>query len=594
MINFWLGHSWLCLAASEGGQSKNYLKVTSPFKNKERFTIGIVHLCIYIYSFYRFLVNLFCVIINYLRDKSMLNWKPEAEFKDSSCSSIANLTFNQEEDRLRFIYIHKLTDLLRHPGQSYLIVTSHVPILISVAGITVVASYYYNAIFRCLTGQIRADMLAFLCDPNGERLRIRAEIKSIFDSLLNSLKFNVIDSSLRFEHDEKSKRMYLKLSGLSSPEIDKLIAKESFSNENSIKQSYLKINKKMLLRLRSSQKFMILPANLTDSYLEVLSKKTKFYLIFNFISILVCSCLIILLLALVEVHSRTELRLNWLNCVNSRDHKLSGLMILDHLTNLNSTDYEIYRKYLKNEASYSELILIELKVFLDNRNIELIIKHALENLNISIFATFYSTLHFLCHKDRIVWLDQILAQIEKCINEIKRLKESDDFQNEGFYETKRNRLLFQNITIAYINFELFRRSQYKFRKLSSLFISQGVVFGATTMAFVYWNCTNLENSQIIGLAACAYMYVIGNYYLVFGAMMTSRIDRIRKSILLLLAVCKNTSFQNNYLIDLWSRQVTSPSETRDLLASHHLNIYLSWDRLITINAYFVGLGLTIR
>lgn len=601
IIKFFLAHDFICLAPreNEASHQKSYLKFTNPFslKNKTRKTVRIIKICIKIYFFHHLFVNLFSLIVHYSRDKLLADWRPEAWFNDDKCNIFANLTFANEEDRSKYLYIDYLNDLLISPGSSFAPLSKTIPIYAYATHLIVIFVYFYYGMYVCSTRQIRIDLLSFLIDPLAERSRIQAQIHLIFDDLLQSINNAEKNYFLRRQPSEKLERMYLRLycKMYASDKInhnsrvkDEELA--AYASKRMGKQMRIMIDTDMLIKLRSNAE-LFLPANLTDFWLKKMRRNVCLVLVGGSLSNIILAHIGVMGIVFSELSARIKQRLVQIDCTKSSQHQLSAY-VASFLPKLSSEQYKIYESYSGSIGSYLEVVWIELKTYLDFGNIVALVRHNFSAYYQPLLISLYASLHVFCHLDRIVWLNQIQAQIEDCTIEMKKIKESIFYRNRGFYDTKRNRKLFDNIAVAYVNLELFRRNQREFKKLSSLFIFQGATFGGLTFAWVYLVGTKFGlESRLISFGMASYVIYIANFYIVFGALLTDKLERIRTNILRLLASCQENLLQYNYLIELWSRRLTSPAETRDLFAADFLGIYLSWDRIITINVYMAGLYL---
>lgn len=589
ILNFWLSNASLRLGSKKDGPNelKNRLRFSNPFykgqQNNEQVGIAIrlFRIFLLLFTTYHVLKNAFSLFVEYKRDALFVNWRPIAKFNDSACDSFSSLRFARDEDKLKYANINYLNDLLRDIGDSFSTFTRGLPVQVFASHLIVVLCFFHYSIYECIQTDMRIDFLSFLVNPKGERARVRREIKLIFDDLLSSLNNTIVQGALKFDRNRRYELMYYKL----------YEANMAIPEGVSIKQTYLKMNAEMLDRLRAGDS--IKPANLTDYWYSILHKHVDKALVTSFISNQMICSPTFLFYAFTELSLRVKQRLQQIECISTIDYQIPDYFDFS-LTKLNAEQQKQYENYLTDQEPYYMLIWTELKIFLNFKISKSIFLHIISIYLITIWVSLYSTFHVFCHLDRIIWLNQIKAQIVGCKNEIKRIKTELNYQDKGFYETKRNWSLFRDVTVAYVNFELFRRSQMKFRQLASLFIFQGTMLSAVTMTSVYVVGNKLElNSKAVSLLLATYVVIIANFYLIFGSVLTSKIERIRNNILELIASCKENSLQYNYIMDLWSRQITSPSETRELLAPHFLGIYLSWGRLVTINVYLVALYWTL-
>lgn len=593
IIKFWLANVFLRLVSRENEPDnlKNYLRFSNPIESirgkrkAKNIAKELFKLVFLMFTIYHVIKNLFCLVIHFRRDLLLVNWRPLARFNSSSCNSFTNLIFSHDEDRIKYEKVNYLNYLLYNIGDSFSILTRGLPIHSCATHLVIILCYFHYGIYTCWNKDIRVDLLSFIMNPQGERSKIQREIELIFDDLLGSLKYTITCSSLRFDHNQKVEMLYLKSQRRNSM--------YSYPVDSEIKQMYLRTNKKMLLKLKAAK--LVEPANRTDFWHQQIGKNFGLLLVVTFVSNEIISNLTSFFYIFTELTLRVRQRLLEFNCTQSGIYNLQEFFYFS-MEKLNPEQSSIYESYSKNEVAYSDLLWTELEIYLNFKIVKSIALHQLAIYIEPICASLYLTLYTCSFLDRVVWLNQIQAQIQACTEELKYSKVKNKYQNDkDMHETKDNRLMFQNIAIAYVNLELFRRSQTKFKKLASLLIFQGTMLSSVTLVVVHLVGTKLElNNKGISLMLASYVVLIANLYLFFGAMLTSKFEKIRKSILELLASCKHNLLQYNFMIDLWSRQITSPSETLELFSPGIFGMHLTWGRILTINVYLVGLYIIVR
>lgn len=601
LVNIWLANALLCVGANDGEPDsiRNRLKFVNPFvfgdKKQTKIIIRLFRFCLLLYCLHHTCICLFCLILQYERDRLLVGWQPEAKFvNNSACDSIEHLEFVKNDDADKFISINRLNRLLQDPGDSYSLQTRGLPVHMFATHLVVLFCYFYYSIYICHKRKIRIDLFSFLIDSKKERARVQEQIHTIHYDVLRSQGFSSFESSSRSDKEcECQGKMYLK--SLGSPK-NKTAA--SMSSDQVLRDLLTTSNVEILIELKTSKFQSIQPANLTGRWLRNMRRSISICLMTTLLANVTLTSLGNVGYIYTELDLRIKQELQQLNCSNSDNHQLTGFRDFS-IAKLDFQQRRVYESYRHSEenASYTQIIWIELTRYLSFPTIVSIIRHHIALCLESIWVSGFMTLHIFCHLDRTVWLDQIQRQIKTCTRKTYWLKNVSGFHcqidDEGSIRQE-HKSLAKIILIAYINLELFRKNQRNFKELVSLFIFQGGTFCASTLILVYFVGTKLDlNPKYISLIAATYYVLLGNFYLLFGALLTSKVEKIRKSILELLAASKHTPLEQNHFMDLWLRQLTSPSETRELLSPNFLGIYLSWSRLITINAYLAGLYITL-
>lgn len=592
-VNIILKSTLLSLETKENQPSelKNYLRFSklselSLLKDRAKETIGLLLRCsVLLYTVYYLSKKFLNLILHSRRDLLLTSWRPMARFNSSNCNSFLDLIFLREEDRERYNEINHLNQLIGKFTDRLTTLTRGLPVHDSSTHLLVMFCCVYYTIYTCMTQNIRVDLLSFLMNPQEERSRVAKEIELIFNDLLNNLRHTTVCNLFRFELDETMVRLYGQMRG---KDVSTRNLGEDHREASQFEKIYIRFNTEILLKLKSANS--VKPANLTDSWLRILNINFGFCLVIAYLSMIIMANLYYIFWIFAELVARVRQRLQQFDCANSSGHFLPGYFDFS-IVKLNAEQQKIYRDYYNNRTSYIELLWIESNIYFDISVIKnIILNELIVYLNV-VSASFFYTLHAFSHIDRIMWLNQVQNQIKDCTRELAKFSYHD--QNEAFEEGP-NRKLLERTTIAYVNWELFRRGQLKFKGLATLLAFQGTIMCSMTLVAVYLIDSKLDlDHKSVSLMLATYVVLLANVHLIFGAVLTSKILKIRISILKLLASCSKGPLQGNFIINLWLRQIASPSETLELYCGHFLGIYFSWGRLLTSNVYLVGLYLAL-
>lgn len=323
---------------------------------------------------------------------------------------------------------------------------------------------------------------------------------------------------------------------------------------------YMKINARILRRIRASN--LVKPCNLTEHWHALLCEYVRCFLVGGYAANIIIALIFFQLFLLMELYLRIKQRFLQLDCAynqnNYNQYRPMETYSTFELPKLDASATSIYEEHFKaNNIFSTKLFWLEFKDYLNFNNVKSFFIYHTSVAMGSLWAVLYPTLYVFSHLDRFVWLNQIQRQIKDCTSEIGSLKRMIQLQgakNIVFHETKRNRAIFQDVTVAYINLELFRRSQVKFKQMASFLLLQGSAISGITLSVAYVTNTFINpSSKVLNLTLAMYIIGVTNVFLDTGALLTHKLDKLRSDISNLLAASKCSSLEFNFMIDLWSR-----------------------------------------
>lgn len=365
---------------------------------------------------------------------------------------------------------------------------------------------------------------------------------------------------------------------------------------------------KILLKIQYSN--LVRPANLTGEWHKSVSFLYCFLLLSGIVIgyIIFGSCYMTVIAH--ECINRSRHRINQLSC--QRWHP-GGALILDHLYRIpkleSQFDQQAYYDFISNDNDYQrgnsssfwvfsfKLALIEFKNLLPTVNSSI---HACETLVIYalsiVWIWWYSCMYIFAMVDKFIRLHQISAQLKYCT------RKSYDLLNRSRVCSNINQAedeqLAEALMITYLNFELFRRQQREFSRLTNFLLGQiGALTGVTiVLSYIVGVASSSASRNLLLLYMCSIMAFFMDAYLISGAMFTSKIRHIMKGIAKLVASCtlvSENSTRGFYIHYLWRRQMMSETQTMRFFAPNLFGIRLSFEKVITLNGYFVGLWLVL-
>ena len=154
--------------------------------------------------------------------------------------------------------------------------------------------------------------------------------------------------------------------------------------------------------------------------------------------------------------------------------------------------------------------------------------------------------------------------------------------------------MLESITIAYLNYELFRRRQERLKRLVDFLLIQPATGATLVLTLCYIVGTSIENSdKLLVLSIATFMFFFLNWYMIAGALTTNQVKKLARNIMNLLLVGSELSMHDLIQIRLWRSQLLSEHEAVRMYAPSIVELSISYDKLITLNAYLVGLWLVL-
>lgn len=561
------------------------------------------------------------------------------------------LTNKDEEILARFEFVKSKLELLNDPIISF---SGSATAVLGISGLIPSVVYFTSILSLCFRRN-RVDVLSFYLNPFGEIFRIKKDLTCIVFRTLKSIKnyharFKLEISSSPDEASN-SKCSYTGATKDLGVSFTKEFSHSSYGNKLDVttdlrKLSRLGINyhSSSVLNTRSIPETytgtlfdinlveMVKPGNLTSKWHKTLLSYDKYFFKGTVFCTLLPAFIIIILNVIGEIYKRVKQRLDSLEC---QKWKLEGVLIKEtiKLNPLNSQEDKLaYSTYDGTTRQFIYLMMqVETKYYLSTRVVFAILEMLIVALFFASVAAFFYYLYVRSFLNRLVWLIQIQEQVNWSTNHLKSKilnytenESNSDFDNleishgddNEMYYTNSEELLMgystkhaytrvvcpQNkattlraILITYLNYELFRKQQVEYLKLATLLLSQLIALVVTTFVFCYFIGTKMKNnlSQTYILFISTYLMAFLNLHLLIGAILISRSVELTKSILSLLAAATLNKMQLLDVVDLWRRQLQGEEGTKKNFAIKLFSVYLSYDSIISFDAYLVALWLIL-
>lgn len=375
---------------------------------------------------------------------------------------------------------------------------------------------------------------------------------------------------------------------------------------------------------------LVRPASFSTKYQKLLVIFNELFLklaTFTSIGIVVSLAFV---LAFMELKERVSNRLISIDCSKWRNLAVPLNTFHPELPSItDQNDLKVFENYNGKMSVFINLIYIESKYYLTERNFCLLLEIALLLIPATFVLALYFDIYGHTFADKQVWIKQVQKQVKYCIKLLYKRKSilllirkqadertnkemrgnrklyhrslnnvdvDDDDKDESikidYYESLElfDYKLIKALTVTYLNYELFRRQQKSYQRLMNFLVFQWSVLIGQDLISCYIVGTVIKSSYtqfLLLLGTFAFMFF--NLYLISGAFRINQIEKLIKSILELLAGGANNSMQLTHIMDLWRRQLIDEKEAKQLFSLKIFGIDISFEKILTLNGYLVAL-----
>lgn len=430
--------------------------------------------------------------------------------------------------------------------------------------------------------QPRLDIYGFIKDKNTERRRFVLDMKALIDDLF--VCHEQIDHT-----DGQTTHIYVAKNGPPVGLAHSQPATRTACRPIPTCRAFIHSNKPAHLVIHGKRRLqqLIKPAHLSDWWHKRLcfgSKKlthVAFSVIFPFGFGLLTS------MTVMDVIRRHQYRLDTFEC--SREGKFlsphyTTPMRLQEL----KTEWKLaaYKNHDGSLGDLIKLIFIETRFFLTWREISTY----LQILNILVFGSFtislYIGIYIAQYGSKTLWLNQIRLQVRGCIESLIKSSVKTRNLDHDYAEENNNNL--RRLTLAYLNFELFRREQKSYQSLTDFLVTQMILMNAPLIIMTYLTLTVLRDEDtVITTLLVSYVFSFLNIYLLTSAIRTNMVLKLMKDLPRLLAYATANHLEQTLMARLWSAQILNYSETLSCFAPKLFGIPISFDRIVNLNAYLL-------
>lgn len=666
--------------ATANEELNNCLRLQNPFellewKNSLCFKLilkdFICPILVYIFSLYISVKYVIMTILQFEYD--IIDEKLSSKFQNGSYVSNQKECLLEEDlpltdkDEQMLIRFKEIKSRLEALGDPFISVNGSAPVIFWLLGLVPIFIFLFNIV--CITiKKRRVDLLNFYLNPLNERLRLKEELKGIIDRTRESIKnyqarihLDIKFHQRRAQMVQINSRANERSNYVPSNDIRRLLAelysnhpKLSFkrdiittpskiddrtfndnrkfnftANLNSISnRSLMQDNHKSYSRLLFDVNLleMVRPAHLTSSWHKTLIKIEIYILSITLIGGLEPNLVLMIVTMFNELKIRVNQRLYNLECLKWRPNAYLNMGATNLKPLINQADLETYSTYDGSMMKFLQLVIVEMKYHFTKQIFLTSIEMFLAYCSFVLVTAFLYYLYISCFLNRMVWLDQIIDQVNWSIKHLGQMRlnwgradfndehiNEMNYTNEGNVEngqvlqTSSEDLIkgdlsekdddykcVKAILVTYLNYELFRKQQEHYKTLASFFLIQMFVCASIVLAVCYFVGTFLTDfSQTFLLFLSTYLIIFVNCHLLISAIMINKNNSLTKSILNMLAVGTANRMQMIDLFDLWRRQLLDEEGIRKNFAIKLFTFYLSYNTMMTFNAYCVALWLIL-
>lgn len=462
----------------------------------------------------------------------------------------------------------------------------------------------------------RVNGLRFSLNPQGERACVRRELNTIVDNV-----FNTLDNDLEldpkenpppFEHDYQDEHNHQHYHHHHEPDQSnpatvvppngKLVKASS-----SCECRYKARNDRLLfIRFIRDQRILeqVLPDCLSAGARNTLLAKIWIPILIILIAIMSIDLGAFIYLNIHQALARVEARAQLLKC--QHEWHPNATLIRDwqfFLEPLESkADLDLYLALLKGQVSSLRVAIgVELP---------LIWTYQLLISSLQVVIVFILVSYQLCFQFYILvqgnmskrlWVSELQQQLKNCFSLLDHFEKLAAIEGTCSASSSQPRLtpiyrvkVERALTIAYLNFELFRRNQRPSLEFQNRFSTQvlgiffsGLFYGSYILFILGPDKTSVILFLVMLFISITNMYVIVSLYVTLG------IEALFKNINVLVAKATKSEMELSYVITLWRRQMTTESQIKRTFTTCVFGLSFTERALITFNTSVLGVWLLL-
>lgn len=457
----------------------------------------------------------------------------------------------------------------------------------SVGGIPAIALLLLAVLIICLDllspvvirlKRPRIDLYGFIKDKHAERRRFTCNLRALIDDLF------VCRGGPAAVHGVDGCRVYK-----GGAFIGRTHPKSEYHSPQTVESTVDLTTMPIGDRRRNHQLLLVEPDHLTDHWHRRLCLGSRHLTRVGFVMVFCFGFLFLALMVVQETIRFHQYRLNIFDCLKvnkSLSPKHSTLLRLRDLGK--EWQIEAYKNFDGSPGSSLRLILVEAKLLLSWREMVTILEITSCAVMLSLSLMLYVGIYIAQYISKTLWLNQIRSQVQDCIRSLfEAATQIADEHNKRARDLRNN---VRQLTLAYANFELFRREQRAYQSLANFLVAQMILVSVPLLAITFATVASLHTDDlIVTFVLVSYALSILNIYLITSAIRTNMALKLMKDMSRLVAYIAANSLEHSRVARLWSSQILDYSRTLSCFAPKLFGIPISYDKIINLNAYLLAL-----
>lgn len=561
--------------------------------------LRMVLIILFIFNWTFIIKSIVQTLVHFSRDRLLLNWSPRVNLKTlngnstaSDCSLNEN-NLQDQKDVIRWIEIKRLNELMQTVGDAFPSVHG-IPLIETISLPFIQILFFHVFLLMIHSREVKSSLLAFMLEPEEFDRKTRFQINWIIDNIMYRSK------------SRSSSGIMVSPASMSTFEEDTFNLNESIKN----KELYFS----MLEGISNSNS--VEPINVSKTSYKVFVLTFTGFIVGYYIFSTILVAIVTILQMSNEIAARVNLKLNKFQCLqfiekqlqSSESANFSDIDVFNlinpqeqHLPTSDEFDKQssqLYMDYLghisqvkldvESSNKYNQLFYHELGNYWTTFNVYQMLEYYINVFFVISWLTFHSSLNILSHYDSYLLLNQVNQKLKKSVRKVYDLNFKFKDKNIVDEINEHNAGIYREATIAYILFELFRHKQREFKPLENFLVFSVLLLCAFTLVTVfligtYIKCDSNRLLLILGTIIIGYL----NTCLFSIAILSTRIESIRVSIMRLLAQCKfdYRNYYPSHVFYLWKRHLIGSKESHKIYSTNIFELHLTYTRILTIDVY---------
>lgn len=478
---------------------------------------------------------------------------------------------------------------------------------------------------------LKADHIVYMIDPTKERTRLNKKIKLVVQILINSLELS--SGEHRKNNVKQSNTTDQQCDTIDSVFLDKIsVSANSSEFRYMTAEMSRRIQRKFIHLIRYIvDRQLVRPIGFSFRWhmdlITLASVIVPMFMAISFYAPILTAMGVILM----ELDYRTTARLDLLECQARfqagaiNDTVLLAKYVFTPKLILVS-DIEHYSKWISSQSAdtfarlalkINLLLTVEAKYYFTLQAKMFVISYHFATAALMIGTTTYAVIYVTGMLNKLAWLEQISCQVKYCIDlVVDKPKQTNSASEPIKYllfrrqsictERNTDKHLVYLMTVALINFELFRRNHRPFHRVANFLALQMCTFCVLALLFCYmiliYAVSELKKYILVSIF---FLALTLNIYIGYSSCLSNKAEKLVRRIARLVALFPMYHFKEadikmlgvsdksltQVCASLWRRYLFSEEQTRETFAPNLLGYSLDVQRLISLNAYTIALCL---